>query len=119
MGREPPSGFPFHAGEWQLSESSGAPKSPVFTLRRVMHTWLTETTVIPISGPHRRVYGLNRGGLEVVVWGSGFRQADERRSVGGKGPHAGAVGLEKRCCRGSVLWANTHCGNRHLGIGSH
>ena len=30
------------------------------------------------------MYGLTRGGLEVVAWGSGFRQAGERRSVIGK-----------------------------------
>ena len=104
IGREPPSGFPFHAGEWLLSESSGAPKSPVFTLRRVMHTSLTETTVIPIIGPRQRVCRLNRSGLEVVAWGSGIRQAGGRGSALGKDPNAVAVGLEKRRCSSSDLW---------------
>ena len=52
----------------------------------------------------RWVYRLNRGGLEVVAWESGFRQAGERRSAVGKDPDAGAIGLEKRCRSSSILW---------------
>ena len=69
-----------------------------------MHTWLTETTVIPIFGPRQRVYRLNRGGLEVVAWGSGIRQAGGRGTAVGKDPNAAAVGLEKRWRGGSDLW---------------
>ena len=93
----------------------GAPKSPVFTLRWVSHTSLTENDRNPHLRPTSAGVQLNRGGLEVVAWGSGFRQAGGRGSVVGKDPNAGAVGLEKRCCRGSVLWRNTHCGIRHVG----
>ena len=52
----------------------------------------------------RWVWRLNHGGLEVVAWGNGIRQARERRSVVGKDPPACAVGLEYRRCSSSDLW---------------
>ena len=67
-------------------------------------TWLTETTVIPIFGPRQRVYRLNRGGLEVVAWGSGFRQAGGCLPAVGKDPNTGAVGWK------SVAAAAPFCG---------
>ena len=64
------------------------------------------SAAVGISSPGQAelLNSLNRGGLETVSGGCGFRRAGERRSAGGKDPNAGAVGLEKRCRVSSVLW---------------
>ena len=83
------------------------------------HTLGSEAVGTTFLEQGRWVYSPSRGGLEIVSGGCGFRQADERRSVVGKDPNAGAVGLEKRCRGSSGLWRNTHCRFRHLALGSH
>ena len=63
------------------------------------------------------MYGLTRGGLEVVAWGSGFRQAGERRSVIGKDTEACGNRPEYRCSGSSDLWSIPQGGIRHPVVG--
>ena len=65
------------------------------------------------------MYGLSRGGLEVVVWGSGIRQAGERRSVIGKDPQVDGKGSEYLRPGSSDLWSIPQCGFRRPAVGSH